>query len=56
MDNIQVQAEEFLAAHKQQKAAAPPADIATVAVVAGEGMEQVFQSMGVTAIVEGGPT
>jgi len=56
VDNIQAQAEEFLAAHKQQKAAAPSADIATVAVVAGEGMERVFQSMGVAAIVEGGPT
>jgi hypothetical protein len=31
-------------------------DIATVVVVAGEGMERVFRSMGATAIVEGGPT
>lgn len=38
------------------KAQAPPADIATVAVVAGEGLMQVFQSLGVTAIVPGGQT
>jgi len=56
VDNIQAQAEEFLAVHQRQKVAAPPADIATVVVVAGEGMERVFQSMGATAIVGGGPT
>jgi DAK2 domain fusion protein YloV len=56
VDNIQAQAEEFLAMHQRQRVAAPPVDIATVAVVAGEGMERVFQSMGATAIVEGGPT
>jgi dihydroxyacetone kinase-like predicted kinase len=38
------------------KAQAPPADIATVAVVSGEGLTQVFQSLGVTAIVPGGQT
>jgi len=38
------------------KAQAPPADIATVAVVAGEGLTQVFRSLGVTAIVPGGQT
>ena len=56
VDNIQAQAEQFLAMHERQKVAAPPVDIATVAVVAGEGMERVFQSVGATAIVEGGPT
>jgi dihydroxyacetone kinase-like predicted kinase len=38
------------------KAQAPPADIATVAVVSGEGLVQVFRSLGVTAIVPGGQT
>jgi DAK2 domain fusion protein YloV len=38
------------------KAQAPPADIATVAVVSGEGLTQVFHSLGVTAIVPGGQT
>jgi len=38
------------------KAQAPPADIATVAVVSGEGLTQVFRSLGVTAIVPGGQT
>ena len=56
VDNIQAQAEEFLAVHQRQRAAALPVDIATVVVVAGEGMERVFESMGATAIVEGGPT
>lgn len=38
------------------KAQAPPADIATVAVVPGEGLAQVFRSLGVTATVPGGQT
>jgi len=56
VDNIQAQAEEFLSVHERERVAGPPADIATVVVVAGEGMERVFQSMGATAIVGGGPT
>jgi DAK2 domain fusion protein YloV len=35
---------------------APLANIATVAVVSGEGLTQVFQSLGVSAIVSGGQT
>ncbi len=38
------------------KAQAPPADIAIVAVVSGEGLTQVFRSLGVTATVPGGQT
>ena len=56
VDNIETQAEQFLAMHQRQTAAAEPVDIATVAVVAGEGMEQIFRSVGATAIVHGGPT
>ena len=56
VDNIEAQAEEFLAMHQRQTVAAEPSDIATVAVVAGEGMEQIFRSVGATAVVRGGPT
>jgi len=38
------------------KALAPPAEIGTVAVVSGEGLVQVFRSLGVSAIVLGGQT
>jgi DAK2 domain fusion protein YloV len=56
VDNIEAQAEEFLAMHQRQTVAAEPSDIATVTVVAGEGMEQIFRSVGATAVVRGGPT
>ena len=56
VDNIEAQAEQFLAMHQRQTVAAEPTDIATVAVVAGEGMEQIFRSVGATAVVHGGPT
>jgi hypothetical protein len=56
VDNIEAQAEQFLAMHQRQTAFAEPSEIATVAVVAGEGMEQIFRSMGATAVVRGGPT
>jgi len=38
------------------KAQAPPPEIATVAVVSGDGLGQVFRSLGVSAIVPGGQT
>jgi len=38
------------------KAQAPPAEIATVAIVSGDGLGQVFRSLGVSAIVPGGQT
>ncbi len=56
VDNIEAQAEQFLAMHQRQTAVAEPSDIATVAVVAGEGMEEIFRSVGATAVVRGGPT
>lgn len=34
----------------------PPASVATVAVVSGDGLTQVFQSLGVSAVVQGGQT
>ncbi len=38
------------------RAQAPPAEIATVAVVSGDGLAQVFRSLGAGAIVPGGQT
>ena len=38
------------------KAQAPPPEIATIAVVSGDGLGQVFRSLGVSAIVPGGQT
>jgi DAK2 domain fusion protein YloV len=56
VDNIEAQAEEFLAMHQRQTAAAEPVNIAIVAVVSGEGLEEVFRSVGASVIVKGGPT
>ena len=38
------------------KTQAPPAEIATLAVVSGDGLAQVFRSLGISAIVPGGQT
>ena len=51
--NMDEQHREFL---DMQKDKAPAVDIATVAVVAGDGLAEVFTSLGVTAIVPGGQT
>jgi DAK2 domain fusion protein YloV len=51
VQNMDEQHEEFVA-HKKP----PQIGIATVAVVSGEGMEDVFRSLGVTAVVAGGQT
>ena len=53
VQNMDDQHRDFAEATKAQ---APPADIATVAVVSGEGLAEVFRSLGVTAIVPGGQT
>jgi len=57
VDNIRKQAERFVEMHEEmhgEGAETPP--LSTVAVVAGEGMERVFRSVGCTRIVSGGPT
>jgi hypothetical protein len=41
---------------KMQKERVPAAEIATVAVVSGDGLADVFTSLGVTAVVPGGQT
>jgi DAK2 domain fusion protein YloV len=51
--NMDEQHRDFVAAQKERTVAT---DVATIAVVAGEGLEEVFTSLGVTAIVHGGQT
>ncbi len=51
--NMDEQHQDFL---EMQKDRAPAVDIATVAVVAGDGLAEVFTSLGVTTIVPGGQT
>jgi uncharacterized protein len=60
VDNIRKQAERFVQMHQGMRA---PADLpskatplSTVAVVAGEGMARVFESVGCTRTISGGPT
>ena len=57
VDNIRRQAEQFVQMHEERRAA-PIAlgGVCTVAVVAGEGMAQLFESVGCTHVVSGGPT
>ena len=64
VDNIRRQAERFVHMHEELlstvrpegAAEALPGAISCVAVVAGDGMARVFQSVGCTRIVPGGPT
>jgi len=51
--NMDEQHEDFL---EMQKGRMPAVDIGTIAVVAGDGLADVFTSLGVTAIVSGGQT
>jgi hypothetical protein len=51
--NMDEQHQDFL---EMQKERMPAVDVATVAVVAGEGLAEVFTSLGVTTIVPGGQT
>jgi len=51
--NMDEQHQDFL---EMQKERMPSVDVATVAVVAGDGLAEVFTSLGVTAIVPGGQT
>jgi len=51
--NMDEQRQDFL---EMQKERAPTVDIATIAVVSGDGLADVFTSLGVTAIVPGGQT
>ena len=51
--NMDEQHRDFVSA---QKARAVATDVAVIAVVAGGGLEEVFTSLGVTAIIQGGQT
>ncbi len=53
VDNIRRQAEQFVEMHEERQA---PGAVCTVAVVAGTGMAEVFESVGCTRVVSGGPT
>ncbi len=57
VDNIRRQAERFVQMHEERRGAAPePAAVSTVAVVAGEGLARVFEGVGCTTVISGGPT
>ena len=62
VDNISEQADRFVEAHgtaprrEGPTVPVPVASLSTVAVVAGEGLVVVFESVGATKIVSGGPT
>lgn len=57
VDNIRSQAEQFVQMHEERQVRPPAAGaVSTVAVVAGEGMAEVFESVGCTRVVAGGPT
>lgn len=68
IENMQLQYEQFVASQAEAQsplvgAAAPdwmsasaPGDIAVVAVVSGDGLRRVFESLGVSAVVAGGQT
>ena len=56
VDNIRGQAERFVEMHEERNAPPDAAPISTVAIVAGEGMASVFDSVGCTRLVSGGPT
>jgi len=59
VDNIRKQAERFVAMHEQRRDARGSSEapaLSTVAVVAGEGMRRVFESVGCTRTISGGPT
>ncbi len=57
VDNIRRQADRFLEGHESRREAEPEAGpISSVAVVAGEGMAEVFRSLGCDRVLSGGPT
>lgn len=57
VDNIRRQAEQFVEMHEERQGKpGGPGAVCTVAVVAGEGMAEVFESVGCTRVVSGGPT
>jgi len=56
VDNIRKQAERFVEMHAEMRGEVEAPPLSTVAVVAGEGMERLFRSLGCTRTISGGPT
>ncbi|MBU0495379.1 MAG: DAK2 domain-containing protein [Chloroflexi bacterium] len=56
VENLQEQYQEFMAHQSLASVAEEVTDIATVAVVAGKGLNEIFGTLGVNAIVPGGQT
>jgi len=58
VENMQLQHEAFVAKQAQRRppAAEPATQVGIVAVVPGEGLQRVFESLGVSAVVSGGQT
>jgi dihydroxyacetone kinase-like predicted kinase len=57
VDNIRRQAEQFVEMHEdRQGKPVGPGAVCTVAIVVGEGMAEVFESVGCTRVISGGPT
>jgi len=58
VEDMQEQYQQFVAGHakKAVTAAAPLSDMAVAAVVNGDGLRKVFESLGASAIVQGGQT
>jgi len=66
VENMQLQSEAFVAATARPAEAVPPAaltartealsEVGVVAVVSGDGLQKVFESLGVSAVVAGGQT
>ena len=55
IDNMEDQHREFIAS-QTEKAPKPPGNVSTIAVVSGEGLGEVFSSLGATHIIRGGQT
>ena len=55
IDNMEDQHREFLADQAEEMAQSP-GNISTIAVVSGEGLEEVFKSIGASSIIRGGET
>ena len=56
VEDMQAQYQDFIAERDVSLSPAPSQEIGVVAVVMGEGLERVFQSLGVSGIVRGGQT
>lgn len=56
IDNMRLEHQEKLFQEKQEQKAEPPKDYGFIAVSAGDGLGEIFKSLGVDYIIEGGQT